>query len=131
MLYGQRCSSLAIASFFFGVACEAADFIALPRETGFWKRFELPFELYVIAFCGTALLPENLRPSPDGGWIGVVGSRLTTISAIFGLCVLGLLKPRKWHLAGFCVCAAGFFTFFIEETRWVNRLEAKDENIVS
>src|SRR5438105_737789 len=116
VLYGKRYIGLAIAAFCFGVACVAADFFARPRQTGFWKRFELPFELYVIAFCGTALLPENLRPSPDGGWIGVVGSRLTTISAIFGLCVLGLLKPRKWHLAGFCACAAAFFAFLYEDT---------------
>ena len=131
VLYGKRYIGLAIAAFCFGVACVAADFFARPRQTGFWKRFELPFELYVIAFCGTALLPENLRPSPDGGWIGVVGSRLTTISAIFGLCVLGLLKPRKWHLAGFCACAAAFFAFLYEDTGWLNRLEANAENLVS
>jgi len=60
----------------------------------------------------------------------LLGSRLTRISAIFGLCVLGLLKPRKWHLAGFGVGAIVFFTFLYQD-RWINRLEAKAEQLVS
>ena len=91
----------------------------------------MPFELYVVTFCATALLPENLRPSLQGGWIGLVGSRLTTISAIFGLCVLGGLKPRKWHLAGFGVCAVVFFAFLYQDTGWVNRMEANAEKLVA
>jgi hypothetical protein len=86
--------------------------------------------LYLVAFCATSLLPENLRPSFYGGWIGVLGSRLTTISAIFGFCVLGLLKPRRWHLAGFSVCAAVFFVFLYQDTGWLNRLEANAEKLV-
>src|SRR2546429_2103961 len=127
------CSSdllgVAVAAFCFGVACVAANFFAQPREPGFWKRFELPFEWYAVAFCATALVPENLRPSPDAGWFGLLGSRLTTISAIFGLGVLGSLKPRKWHLAGFSVCALIFFPFLYQDTGWLNRLEANAERL--
>jgi hypothetical protein len=129
VLYGKRYIALAAASFCFGVACVAANFLAPPREAGFWKRLELPFEWYAVAFCATALLPENLRPSPDAGWIGLLGSRLTTISAVFGLCVLGSLKPRKWHLAGFGVCALIFFAFLYQDTGWLNRLEANAEGL--
>ena len=128
-LYGKRYLGVAVAAFCFGVACVAANFFAQPREPGFWKRFELPFEWYAVAFCATALLPENLRPSPDAGWIGLLGSRLTTISAIFGLGVLGSLKPRKWHLAGFSVCALIFFAFLYQDTGWLNRLEANAERL--
>ena len=127
VLYGKRYIALAAASFCFGVACVAVNSFARPRETGFWKRVELPLEWYAVAFCATALLPENLRPSPDAGWIGLLGSRLTTISAIFGLCVLGCLKPRKWHLAGFGVCALIFFAFLYQDTGWLNRLETNAE----
>src|SRR5216684_41112 len=95
------------------------------------KRFELPFELYLVTFCATALLPENLRPSIYGGWIGLLGSRLTSISAIFGLCVLGLLKPRRWHAVGFGACAIIFFGFLYRDTGWLNRLEANAEKLVS
>jgi hypothetical protein len=128
-LYEKRYIWLAVAAFFFGVVCFAADFFAPPREAGAWKRLALPFEWYAVAFCATALLPENLRPSPDAGWIGLLGSRLTTISAIFGLCVLGFLKPHRWHLAGFGVCALVFFSFLYQDTGWLNRLEANAERL--
>jgi hypothetical protein len=130
-LYGQRYCYLAGAALLFGLFCVAVDLYAAKHEDPRWSRFELSFELYAVALCATALLPENLRPSPDGGWIGVLGSRLTTISAIFGLCVLGLLKPRKWHLAGFGVGAIVFFAFLYRDTGWINRLEANAEQLVS
>jgi hypothetical protein len=129
-LYGKRYVWLAVALFCFGVLCVAVDFLAKPREANSWKRFALPFEWYAVAFCATALLPENLRPSPDTGWIGLLGSRLTTVSAIFGLCFLGLLKPRKWQLAGFGVCALSFFAFLYQDMGWLNRLEANAEQLV-
>ena len=131
VLYGKRYIALAAGSFCFGVACVAANSFARPREQGGWQRLRLPFEWYAVAFCATALLPENLRPSPDAGWIGLLGSRLTTVSAIFGLCVLGSLKPRKWHLAGFGVCAVTFFAFLYQDTAWLNRLEANAEGLTS
>jgi hypothetical protein len=129
-LYGQRYFFLAAIALFFGIFCVAADLYADRRQKMVWRRFEVPLELYLVAFCASALLPENLRPSPDGGWIGLLGSRLTTISAIFGLCVMGLLRPRKWHLAGFTVCAVVFFAFLYQDTGWINRLESNAEQLV-
>jgi hypothetical protein len=129
-LYGQRYFYLAGAAFFFGVVCVAADLFSRRRENSFWKPFELPFELYAVAFCATALLPENLRPSVNSGWIGLLSSRLTTISAILGLCILVSIKPRKWHLAGFGLCAVAFFAFLYQDTGWLNQLEANGEKLV-
>jgi len=129
-LYGKRYVWLAVAAFCFGVVCVVVDLLAGKGERGSWKRFALPLEWYAVAFCATALVPENLRPSPDAGWIGLLGSRLTTISAIFGLCFLGLLRPRKWHLAGFGACALVFFAFLYQDTGWLNHLEANGERIV-
>src|SRR6266568_1093262 len=130
-LYGKRYIPLAWAAFLFGLVCVAVDFYSRRRDNASWKRFELPFELYLVTFCATALLPENLRPSIYGGWIGLLGSRLTSISAIFGLCVLGLLKPRRWHAVGFGACAIVFFAFLYRDTGWLNRLEANAEKLVS
>ena len=130
-LYGKRYMVLAVAAFGFGVACVGVDLFAGNGERGGWKRFALPLEWYAVAFCATALLPENLKPSPDAGWIGVLGSRLTTVSAIFGLCILGRLKPRKWQLAAFGACALVFFAFLYQDTAWLNRLEANAERLTS
>jgi len=130
-LFGTRYFWLAGAAFFFGLVSAGTDLYLRRKENEWWRHFRLPFELYAVAFCSTALLPENLRPSLQGGWIGLVGSRLTTISAIFGLCVLGGLKPRKWHLAGFGVCAVVFFAFLYQDTGWVNQMEANAEKLVA
>jgi hypothetical protein len=129
-LYGQRYSYLAGVAFLFGVVCVAVDLYSRRRDDSWWKPFELPFELYAVAFCATALLPENLRPSVNAGWIGVLGSRLTTISAILGLCILAALKPRKWQAAGFGVCCLVFFAFLYQDTGWLNQLEANAEKLV-
>ncbi len=130
-LYGERYAAVAFGAFLFGILCVAVELWPRRRESAFWKRFELPFELYLVTFCATALLPENLRPSIDSGWIGLLGSRLTTISAIFGFCFLGSLRPRRWHLAGFSICAVIFFSFLYQDTGWLNRLEANAERLVS
>jgi len=128
-LYGKRYFFLAGAALFLGVICVAVDLYARRREGSWWKLYELPFELYVVTFCATALLPENLRSSIYGGWIGLLSSRLTTISATFGLVLLGCLKPRRWHLAGFGFCAVLFFAFLYQDTGWLNRLEANAETL--
>ncbi len=128
-LYGARYYLLAGVVFFAGVFFVAADVFARRREVDRWKPFAMAFELYALAFCATTLLPENFHVSLYAGWIGLLGSRLTTISAIFGLCFLGLLKPRKWHFAGFAACAVVFFSFLWQDTKWINRLEANAESI--
>jgi hypothetical protein len=130
-LFGNRYFVLAGAAFLFGVICFAVDAYAQGKDRKYWKAFELPFELYLVTFCATSLLPENLRLSVYTGWIGVLGSRLTTISAILGLCLLGFLRPRKWHLAGFAACAVCFFAFLYQDTAWLNRLEANAEKLTS
>lgn len=130
-LYGKRYFVLAGTAFLFGIISVAIDLYRQRHCGSWWKLLELPLELYAVAFCATTLLPENLRPPFYGGWIGLLGSRLTTISAILGLCFLGLLKPRKWHFAGFGVCAVVFFAFLNQDTGWLNRLEANAEKLLA
>jgi hypothetical protein len=72
-----------------------------------------------------------LRPSITGAWIGLLASRLTAISAIFGLCLMAFLKPRKWHLVGFSACAIVFFAFLYQDTLVLNRMESNVEALVN
>jgi len=130
-LYGPRYIDLAVVAFVFGVLCVVMDRIAARGEGTSWKRFALPLELYAVTFCGIALLPENLRPSIYTGWIGLLGSRLTAVAAILGLCLLGFIRPRRWQLAGFAACGIVFFAFLYQDAGWMNRLEANAEKLVS
>jgi hypothetical protein len=130
-LYGQRYTVLGWATLGFGVFCVVVDLISRRKDISFWQSLRLPAELYFISIVAVALLPENLRPSISGGWIGLLASRLTAITAIFGLCLMGCLKPRKWHLAGFGACAIFFFVFLYTDTLDLNRMESRAEQIVS
>lgn len=131
--YGERYVTLGWVALGFGALCTGMDvYFRLRRKTeGGLKEFILPLEWYVVAMAVTALLPENLQPPIYQGWIGLLDSRLTMITAIFGLSFLARLKPRKWHLAGFAGVAAVYFVFFYQDTLWLNRLEANAETAVA
>jgi hypothetical protein len=130
-LYGQRYTVLGWAALAFGVLCVLVDVISRRRDSSFWQSVRLPAGLYLVAIVAVAFLPENLRPSVTGGWIGLLASRLTAICAIFGLCLMSCLKPRKWHLAGFSACAIVFFAFLYQDTQVLNRMESNAVALVS
>jgi hypothetical protein len=100
-----------------------------PARSSDWKDRWLLLEFYLISLCAMMLFPENLRPEPGGSWIGGIVTRLTLISAIFALAVLGSLRPRLWHFAAFAPCAASFFVFLHQDTGFLDRLERNSEAI--
>jgi hypothetical protein len=130
-LYGQRYADLGWAALSFGALCFLIEAIFRRRDISFWQSLRLPAELYFVALISVALLPENLRPSITGGWIGLLASRLTAITAIFGLCAMGCLTPKKWHLAGFGACALVFFAFLYHDTSTLNRMESEADRLIS
>jgi hypothetical protein len=132
ILYGHRYALLSYVAILWGVLCFAMHlFSGLRGRELRGHSFRLLLEFYVIALCVTALLPENLRTSLYAGWIGLLDSRLTAISAILGLAVLNCLRPRKWVLAGFVACAAGFFVFLFQDTGTLNRIENNADRVVA
>lgn len=93
--------------------------------------FVLAVELYIVAFCATSLLPQDVRLSVSTAWIGLLVSRLTVITAIFGLCILSCLQPRKWALAATIAVATFFFALLFADTAVLNRLESHAESIAA
>ena len=81
----------------------------------------LAIELYLVAFCATSLLPQDMRLSVSAAWLGLLVSRLTVISAIFGLCILSCLQPEEMGSAATLACAAFFFALLLQRHR---RLES-------
>jgi hypothetical protein len=131
VLYGDRYVFLSCAALLWGIVCFGAEAFQRRSEGAFWKSIQLSCELYLVIFCATALLPENFHVSFFAGWIGLLVSRLTTISAVFGLCVLGCLKPRGWQVTGFAACAVFFFVFLYQDARTLNRMESQAEELLS
>ncbi len=120
---------VALAMLVFVVVATALDLIPLPRGKGNWKERRLFPEFYVVACCMTSLLPENLRPDENAGWIGLLVTRLTLLSAIYVFCWLGTLRPRVWHLIALAGCAAAYFTFVYRDTGLASRAEENAERI--
>ena len=113
------------------VSFVTAAWIAIRRKEREWKFLRLSLELYVVAVCVTAVLPENMRSSHYAGWIGLLVSRLTTITAIFGLAALACVRLRRWMGAGFGLCAGAFFLFLYQDTRILDVMETNAEKITA
>ncbi|HUI75655.1 MAG TPA: hypothetical protein VLX32_11950 [Candidatus Acidoferrum sp.] len=132
ILFGHRYALLSYGALAWGILCFAVDAARRlqGREVGS-HSYRLPLELYALAFCATTLLPENLHSGLYAGWIGLIVSRLTAISAILGLAVLNCARPRKWIFAGFLVCATAFFAFLYQDTGTLNRVEANAQLVAA
>jgi len=109
--------------------CGIAAVVRHGRDLEFWKRLRLPSEVYVVSFCATLLLPENIHTDPTGGWIGELATRLTLITAIFALCWLAALPVQRWHLFAYGALAVAFFMFIYRDTAFMNRMEANMEKV--
>jgi len=129
VVFGERYRYISAIVLAFGLLMAGLDLRRAPRASSWWKDRLLLLEFCVIAFLVTSLVPENLRLSQDAGWIGLLVSRLTLITAIYVLCILGSFAPRRWHLAALSVCALVFFVFLYQDTSLVARLEANAEKI--
>ena len=131
-LYGHPYALLAEGATLWGILCFILGLLLNYKNLeGAGKRLRLALELYLVAFCATLLLPENIHPDVYAGWIGLIVSRLTAISAILGLCVLGSFRPRKLYFAGFAVCATVFFVLLYRDTANLNRLEDNADRLVA
>jgi len=129
VIFGERYRYISAIVFAFGLLMAGLDLRRASRAVSWWKDRLLLLEFCVIAFCVTSLLPENLRLNQGTGWIGLLVSRLTLITAIYALCLLGSLTPQRWHLAALSACALLFFVFLYQDTSLVARLEANAEKL--
>src|SRR5262249_10810137 len=131
MIYGHRYLILGRIALAWGAICFLPAFAQSMRAgVDRARAFRLPIELYLVALTAAAFIPENIRSDIFAGWIGLLVSRLTTITAIFGLCILGLVPLRKWQIAGFAASAVVFFAFAFQDTGKVARLEANARALV-
>ena len=96
------------------------------------RTFRTPFELWSIMLFAAAMIPEFIwfPQYGDDSSFGYVVSRLTTLTAVLGLCVLGCTEIRKGHLVGISAIAVVFFVFQYEDTGVLNRMEEQVEQLV-
>jgi hypothetical protein len=124
-LFGRRYLVLSCVALAWGFWCALGavyDWIFRGKVAA--DSVRLCSELYLVALIATVCLPENLRTSVYAGWIGLLVSRLTLVTAIFGVALLGSLRLPRWSSYGFIIVALVFFAFTYQDTGKLDAMEA-------
>ncbi len=141
LLYGDRYWICAGALIAFVLIALAIDLIRRWREPGihtqpnrgpgldFTGDFSIPVQLYIVAALAVPLLPRGVH-LPHSVPIALLTDRLTLVSAVLICCLLGAMRPSRWHLAASAVIAIVFFAFVYQDTATLNRMEAQAERLV-
>jgi len=113
----------------FAIVSLAVDVVRRRHEAGLGKAYALPVQLYIVIELAVFLFPRGVR-FPHHVAIALITERLTSISAAAACCILGVMRPGKWHLAASLAIAGIFFTFLYQDTGTVNRIEDQVERAV-
>ena len=129
VLFGDRYWICAGALIAFVLIALAIDLIRRRREHGLAHDFRIPLQLYILAALAVPLLPRGVHITNTVP-IALLTDRLTTVSAVLICCLLGAMRPSRWHLAATAAIAALFFAFVYQDTAKLNRMEAQAEQLV-
>ena len=130
ILYGRHYTILAIAVILFGSICFLYAHRRESKGTPERWRFRTALELWCILLFTAAMIPELIQLPIYPGPVAFPVSRLTSITGTMGLCMLGYMRPRRWHLAGFAILALVFFALLYRDTAELNRMEEQAKNLV-
>ncbi len=130
LLFGPRYAIPEFALLVFIFAAFAADFFNRPWGKLRGQDFAQPLQLYVIVMLAVILLPDGIRFPYQPSALALLTERLTSVSAVLLCCLLGVLRPRKWHLLACGAVAALFFTFLYQDIGTINRMEVQVVQLV-
>ena len=131
VLFGARYIKLAWAAVGIGAFCFLYGVI---RE---WKNrddrwiFRAPLELWAVLMFAAIMIPEVMFVPQYPIPFAFIMSRLTIVTGILGLCILGSVKPRIWHLALLGICAAVFFAWTYQDTGMLSNMEEQVHNLIA
>jgi hypothetical protein len=130
VLFGERYHLVERALIAFVIFALGFDVIRRRRENAFWRDYEIPLQLFLLALLAVPLLPRGVHFPGKPAAIALLTERLTSVTAVFACCLLGAMRPRRWHLAVSTVIAIVFFAHLYQDTGIVNRMEAQAEQLV-
>ncbi|HXY51023.1 MAG TPA: hypothetical protein VEI01_16350 [Terriglobales bacterium] len=131
VLYGRRYRTLALMVVLLTLAITLAGVIEVRNNGAFWRQVRTPAELWMMTIFATAMLWDGIVIPKYATGFTFVASRLTSVTAALGLCVMGSLPPRRWHLTAFIICATVFFAMLYQDTGRLNRMEEQAESLVN
>jgi hypothetical protein len=129
-LFGPRYDTLIVAFWILVVVSLAIDLGRRARERSLWSDYGIPLQLYILVELAVPLLPRGINVLPHVAPVALLTDRLTSVSAVLLCCLLGAMRPSKWHLAGSAAVAMVFFTFVYLDTGTLNRMEEQAEQLV-
>ncbi len=130
-LYSGRYRIPALALVVLAIVSIAVDVIRRRAERGLWACYSLPVQLYALAIVSVFVLPDGVHLSPVTAPIALLTERMTTVSATLACCVLGVMRPSKWHFAASAAIAVVFFFFVYQDTAQFDRMEQQIVRLVS
>jgi hypothetical protein len=131
VLFGERYRYVARAVLAFAVVAWAVDARRRWREHATMKNCALPLQLYALTILAVALLPGAVAFQAPAAPAALLTERLTSAAAVLGCCLLGAMRPSKWHLVASAAIAAVFFSFLYQDTAVVNEMESQTVQLVS
>jgi hypothetical protein len=130
LLFGPRYDVPRIGLICFAIAALVIDIYGRIRKREDLRQYPIPAQLYIILILAAWLLPDAIRFHPGNSAIlALLTERLTSVSAVVFCCLLGVMRPRGWHLLGFTTIAAIFFTFVYQDTTIANNMELQAQQL--
>ncbi|MFZ3332134.1 MAG: hypothetical protein WA197_15975 [Candidatus Acidiferrales bacterium] len=130
LLFGSRYAIPELALIVFIFVAVGADFFSRPWGQFRLEDYAVPLQFYIIVCLGVILLPDGIRFPNTPSALALLTERLTSVSAALLCCLLGAMRPRKWHLAACGAIAVVFFGFLYQDTGKIDRMEAQIERLV-
>lgn len=128
-LFSNRYLILMAAVFVLGSFCFVYGTIREWKIPGSRWKFRIVLELWAVMVLSAAVIPEVILLPQYAAPVGLIVVRFTTVTAVLGLCILGCVQPRGWHLAAFSICALVFFVWIYQDTGVLNRMEQQADGL--
>jgi hypothetical protein len=122
---------LAVGAFAFGCVAFVVSFFKSRDRERLAQDVRTPLELWAILLVSASLVPAAIWLPEYNNPISAISSRITTLTALLGLCALGVVAQRKWVFGGLLCIALIFFALQYQDTAVLNRMEREVETLVS
>ncbi len=109
VLYGNHYLFPAWIALIFGSGCFIHGRVQQRKRGEPVWSFRTALELWLILLFVAAMIPELIYLPRYAAPIGFPVVRLTAVTGILGLCILGSVQPRRWHFAGLSAMCDYFF----------------------
>jgi hypothetical protein len=129
VLYGNRYLIPAWIALIFGSGCFIHGRVQQRKRGEPVWSFRTALGLWAILLFVAAMIPELIYLPQYAAPVAFAVARLTAVTAVIGLCILGSVEPCRWHLAGLSVCAVIFFAFLYGDTGTLNEMEDQVETM--